>query len=319
MADVFISYKKIDRIRIQPIIHAIEAAGYSVWWDNDVRSGERWLDRIIIEIRNANTLIGCWTFNAITDLGTFAPSEEDGRNYMELEHAEAGVEKVVGISFDRTAVPVHYRDIQAIDLSDWPRTAHSQDQFSRLLTILEARQREGRVVPTPIAQVRTRTIPRISKPLLALALLALVAIGLSTKWLFVDLPASNQEAQVAQTSRPNEAIDSPTEPVASPSAPVYEVEPASTSAVKPGFDCSAAMSAAELRICDNSALAEMDAIVNRAYKAARTQTKGGLREQVLLDQRAYLLQRDACVVKEHEIDDCMIQTMQTRLRALAQY
>lgn len=33
MADVFLSYKREDRLRAEPIVQALRAGGLSVWWD----------------------------------------------------------------------------------------------------------------------------------------------------------------------------------------------------------------------------------------------------------------------------------------------
>ena len=36
MADVFVSYSRIDKARVAPLVAAIEAQGWSVWWDPDL-------------------------------------------------------------------------------------------------------------------------------------------------------------------------------------------------------------------------------------------------------------------------------------------
>ena len=33
MADIFISYSRDDRPRVEPLAEALVSAGYSVWWD----------------------------------------------------------------------------------------------------------------------------------------------------------------------------------------------------------------------------------------------------------------------------------------------
>ncbi len=33
MADVFVSYARSDKARVAPLVAAIEAQGWSVWWD----------------------------------------------------------------------------------------------------------------------------------------------------------------------------------------------------------------------------------------------------------------------------------------------
>ena len=39
MADVFVSYSRSDRSRVAPLVAALEAKGWSVWWDPAIDSG----------------------------------------------------------------------------------------------------------------------------------------------------------------------------------------------------------------------------------------------------------------------------------------
>ena len=39
MSDIFVSYKSDDRDRVRPIIDALEAAGWEVWWDTHIEAG----------------------------------------------------------------------------------------------------------------------------------------------------------------------------------------------------------------------------------------------------------------------------------------
>ena len=36
MADVFVSYARTDKERVAPLVSAIEAQGWSVWWDPEI-------------------------------------------------------------------------------------------------------------------------------------------------------------------------------------------------------------------------------------------------------------------------------------------
>ena len=40
MSQVFISYSSTDRERAKRVAQAVEAAGYSVWWDRQIAPGE---------------------------------------------------------------------------------------------------------------------------------------------------------------------------------------------------------------------------------------------------------------------------------------
>ena len=40
MADVFVSYARHDKARVAPLVAAIEAKGWSVWWDWNIPAGK---------------------------------------------------------------------------------------------------------------------------------------------------------------------------------------------------------------------------------------------------------------------------------------
>jgi adenylate cyclase len=40
LADVFVSYSRQDKARVAPLVEALEAEGWSVWWDPAIAPGE---------------------------------------------------------------------------------------------------------------------------------------------------------------------------------------------------------------------------------------------------------------------------------------
>jgi hypothetical protein len=42
MAEIFLSYAKSDADRVRPLVGALEALGWSVWWDTRLGAGEQW-------------------------------------------------------------------------------------------------------------------------------------------------------------------------------------------------------------------------------------------------------------------------------------
>ena len=40
MADIFVSYSRSDKARVAPLVAALEAEGWSVWWDPEITPGE---------------------------------------------------------------------------------------------------------------------------------------------------------------------------------------------------------------------------------------------------------------------------------------
>lgn len=71
MADVFLSYKRDDRDRIAPLAQAIEAAGYTVWWDIELVAGDKWTRRIKAELDVARCVVVAWTRASVGDDGSY--------------------------------------------------------------------------------------------------------------------------------------------------------------------------------------------------------------------------------------------------------
>lgn len=71
MADVFISYKREDRERIAPLARALEARGYTVWWDLELVPSQKFERQIKRELDAAKCVIVVWTDRSIADDGMY--------------------------------------------------------------------------------------------------------------------------------------------------------------------------------------------------------------------------------------------------------
>ena len=66
MADIFISYSQKDRDRVAPLVEALTAEGYDVWWDLQIRAGESF-DQLIEEtLRRVRCIITVWSAHSVT-------------------------------------------------------------------------------------------------------------------------------------------------------------------------------------------------------------------------------------------------------------
>ena len=61
MADIFISYSKNERHLTEALANDLEAAGYTVWWDTNLITGESYQKVIVREIKEARAAIVIWT------------------------------------------------------------------------------------------------------------------------------------------------------------------------------------------------------------------------------------------------------------------
>ena len=108
MADVFISYSRSDRARVEPIAAALEAEGYSVWWDSDIRPGETWDEVIERELRAAACVIVVWSASSVVS------------KFVRAEASEADERRVlVPVRLESVRVPLAFKLIQHEDFSRW--------------------------------------------------------------------------------------------------------------------------------------------------------------------------------------------------------
>ncbi|UNK57247.1 TIR domain-containing protein [Pseudoxanthomonas daejeonensis] len=108
MADIFVSYSRQDRARVAPLVAALEAQGWSVWWDPEINPGEEFDSLISRELEGARSLIVVWT-----------PQSVDSRwvRGEARDAADRGV--LVPVRFEHAKLPIDFRALHATDLDDW--------------------------------------------------------------------------------------------------------------------------------------------------------------------------------------------------------
>jgi adenylate cyclase len=135
MADVFVSYARSDKARVAPLVAAIEAKGWSVWWDPEIAPGQEFDDQIEAEIAAALAVIVVWT-----------PASVASR-WVRGEAREAAERNIlVPVRFDQARLPMDVRAIHTTDLDGWgenPASPQAQE-FLRALGALIARSQAAR-------------------------------------------------------------------------------------------------------------------------------------------------------------------------------
>lgn len=108
--DVFISYKAEDRRRLVPLVEALEAEGFSVWWDQHIGGGTNWREEIETHLDAAKVVLVVWSKLTIGPKGRFVRDEAG-------QAQEAG--HYLPITIDNVRPPLGFREVQALDLSSW--------------------------------------------------------------------------------------------------------------------------------------------------------------------------------------------------------
>ena len=123
MADVFISYKRTERARVERIAELFRKSKIDVWFDASLEAGrgEGFDSEIEREVTSASCVLVCWTHEALKSV------------YVKAE-AKKGLERevMVPIFLEQCTLPVPFNAIDTIDLSNWSGD-EQHPSWSRLL------------------------------------------------------------------------------------------------------------------------------------------------------------------------------------------
>jgi adenylate cyclase len=132
MADVFVSYSRSDKARVAPLVAAIKAKGWSVWWDPSIAAGQQFDDQIEAELQAAGAVLVVWTPASVTS------------RWVRGEARDAAERDIlVPVRFENARLPIDARAIQTTDLDDWgedPGSAPFQELLRSLGTVIERRR-----------------------------------------------------------------------------------------------------------------------------------------------------------------------------------
>jgi serine/threonine-protein kinase len=110
MADVFVSYKAEDRSRVRLLVDALEADGFSVWWDAHIGGGANWRRDIEEHLDAATCVIVAWTKRSVGPGGDFV---RDEANRARKRGA------YLPVRLDSSEPPLGFGEVQAISLKGW--------------------------------------------------------------------------------------------------------------------------------------------------------------------------------------------------------
>ncbi len=138
MADVFVSYSRVDKTRVAPLVAAIQARGWSVWWDPEIAPGQEF-DRLIdAELAVAGAVLVAWTKDSVESRWVRGEAREA---------ADRGI--LVPVRFDGATLPIDVRSFHTIDLDASGASAAQFEQLLRALDDLLGRRGGTALPPTP--------------------------------------------------------------------------------------------------------------------------------------------------------------------------
>ena len=108
MADVFLSYGRPTRARVEQISEAMEAGGYSLWWDKALNASDDYAMVIEEQIDAARCVVVAWSAQARQSLWVRAEANEA---------LDAG--KLVQINLDACRLPLPFTMLHFLDFRPW--------------------------------------------------------------------------------------------------------------------------------------------------------------------------------------------------------
>ena len=124
MADIFVSYSRTDRARVAPLVAALEAEGWSVWWDPAITPGQDFDSMIAAELDSARAVLVVWTPASVSSRWVRGEAREA---------ADRGI--LVPVRFDEVKLPIDVRAIHTIDLDSW-REDSQGSEFQEIVRAL---------------------------------------------------------------------------------------------------------------------------------------------------------------------------------------
>ena len=165
MSDVFVSYAREDRDRVEPLVELFEANGLSVWWDRELVPGSTYEDVIDKAIVKAKCVVVIWSKHSISS------------EWVQAE-ASDGLERgiLIPVLLDKVRIPLAFRRGQAAVLEGWPAKQDASELKRLLKAISDPTSAQPISVETRSNWKPERSWLRRGNLLIGLAVLVLAAI-----------------------------------------------------------------------------------------------------------------------------------------------
>ena len=108
MNDIFISYANADRAVAQSLADALDALGWSVWWDREIPFGKPFDQVIEEELNAARCVVVLWSKDSVRSRWVKAEAA-----------AAADRDRLIPMVIDDSPLPLEFRRIQSAMLPGW--------------------------------------------------------------------------------------------------------------------------------------------------------------------------------------------------------
>jgi len=126
MTRLFISYATEDRPTAERLASSLTTSGWDVWWDRRLLPGSRFDEVIEAHLDEAHAVLVIWSANSVVSEWVRAEASTA---------AERGV--MIPVLIEPCRIPLRFRNIQVIDLSDWSGDA-ADERITLLREAVEA-------------------------------------------------------------------------------------------------------------------------------------------------------------------------------------
>jgi len=183
MSDVFVSYKAEDRRRVRPLVEALQADGFSVWWDEQIGGGAAWRHAIEAELNAAKCVIVAWSKRSVGAEGGFV---QDEATRAQQRHV------YVPVTIDKVHLPLGFGETQALPLTGW-KGDRSDPRYQAVLAAV--RRNVGGKPRAPSSSPPRATVDR--RAVLAGGAVAAVAVAGVGGWALLRPSSASASGSVA--------------------------------------------------------------------------------------------------------------------------
>jgi len=321
VSDVFLSYANEDREAARRIAAALEARGWSTFWDRVIPAGKTWREVIGTELDGARCVIVLWSRASIASKWV-------------QEEADHGLRRnlLIPALIENVHPPIGFRSIQAADLSDFAGDGGSpafESFIGDIASLVGAPAPAAEAGPAADEPPRTARAAWPARPavwMAAAGAVALIAVGIATAYLIPDrdVRSAAVEPQAGGGAASSAArVGEKTRGLLDTGLSGLSRE------ISPSFDCGKAATLQEWLICSDADLARADLEMGMTYERLREKLALTWQRAKLQDaQRTWVEARDAaCPVATADLQfdesrraslACLIDQTRARTQELGQ-